>query len=120
KGAPAPEDDAELRATLTHILRSKPYAEWAAAFEAADVPFAPARLAEEGLSDPQVLHNGMVTSLDDPAVGPVLQMGVPIRLSRTPGKIVGPRSSTALAAKDIPFPVGPRPPARSGEPALHP
>jgi crotonobetainyl-CoA:carnitine CoA-transferase CaiB-like acyl-CoA transferase len=120
KGGAAPEDDAELRATLTHILRSKPYAEWAAAFEAADVPFAPARLAEEALSDPQVLHNGMVTSLDDPAVGPVLQMGVPIRLSKTPGRIAGPRSLAALPAEDTPIPVTPRLPAPSAGVAPHP
>src|SRR5262249_46697030 len=106
-----------LRATLTRILQSKPHAEWAAAFEAADVPFAPARLAEEGLSDPQVLHNGMVIKLDDPAVGEVLQMGLPIRLSRTPGR-VGPRCSTALAAGAVPGPVAPQRSARSANDAL--
>src|SRR6185436_5888042 len=42
KGGATPEADAELRAALTRVLQSKPYAEWAAAFEAADVPFAPA------------------------------------------------------------------------------
>src|SRR5439155_25829323 len=102
KGGAAPQADAELRATLTCILQSKPYAEWAAAFEAADVPFAPARLTEQGLSDPQVAHNGMVTTLDDPGVGPATQMGVPIHLSRTPGRVAGPRAAAALAAKDLP------------------
>ena len=52
QGGAAPQDDAELRATLTRILQSKPYAEWAAAFEAADVPFAPARLTEDGPERP--------------------------------------------------------------------
>jgi len=110
KGGAAPEDDAELRATLTRLLRSKTYAEWAAAFEAADVPFAPARVAEEGLSDPQVSHNGMVTTLEDPAVGPVLQMGVPIRLSKTPGRVAGSRPSTAHTASDVPLTAHPRSP----------
>ena len=100
-GGATPQDDAELRATLTRILQSKPYAEWAAAFEAADVPFAPARLSEDGLSDPQVLHNGMVTTLDDPGVGPATQMGVPIRLSETPGRVAGPRPASPLAASDL-------------------
>jgi crotonobetainyl-CoA:carnitine CoA-transferase CaiB-like acyl-CoA transferase len=120
KGGAAPAEDAELRATLTRILRSKPYAEWAAAFEAADIPFAPARLAEEGLSDPQVLHNGMVTRVDDPAVGPVLQMGVPIRLSQTPGRIAGPRGASALSAKDTPLPVAAQPPAPTAGAAPYP
>ena len=115
KGGAAPEDDAELRATLTRILQSRPYTEWAAAFEAADVPFAPARLAVDGLDDPQVLHNGMVATLDDPGVGPAVQMGVPIRMSATPGRIAGPRASAPLAVQglqlrsfaDLPAPTAP-------------
>jgi crotonobetainyl-CoA:carnitine CoA-transferase CaiB-like acyl-CoA transferase len=101
RGAASPQVDAELRATLDRILQAKPFAEWAAAFEAADVPFAPARLTEEALCDPQVLHNGMVTTLDDPAVGPVTQMGVPIRLTATPGRIAGARAAAPLNAKDV-------------------
>jgi crotonobetainyl-CoA:carnitine CoA-transferase CaiB-like acyl-CoA transferase len=103
RSAASPQDDAELRATLTRILRARPYAEWAAAFEAADVPFAPARLTEDGLSDPQVLHNRMLATLDDPAVGAVLQMGVPIHLSGTPGRIAGPRARAPVAARDLPL-----------------
>jgi len=103
RGGTTPHDDAELRASIAGILQTKPYAQWAAAFEAADVPFAPARLTDEALSDPQVLHNRMVTTLDDPAVGPVMQMGVPIRLERTPGRVAGPRAAALLAAIDMPI-----------------
>jgi crotonobetainyl-CoA:carnitine CoA-transferase CaiB-like acyl-CoA transferase len=105
RGGASPQDDAELRATLTRILKTRPLAEWAAAFEAADVPFAPARLTEDGLSDPQVLHNGMLTTLSDPAVGELLQMGVPIRLTATPGRVAGPRASAPLEARDLPLQV---------------
>lgn len=101
RGGASAEADTELRATLTRILQSKPYAEWAAAFEAADVPFAPARLAEEGLSDPQVLHNRMVTTLDDPGAGPVVQMGVPFKLSGTPGRVASPRAPAPCNASDV-------------------
>ena len=121
QGGAAPQDDAELRATLTRILQSKPYAEWALAFEAADVPFAPARQTEEGLTDPQVLHNRMVTTLEDPGVGPVTQMGVPIRLSETPGRVAGPRPAALLAAKDLPgFPPPAGAPATSRAEATDP
>ena len=95
-GAPAtPEDDAELRAVLTNVIAGKPLAEWVEAFEAADVPFAPARQTEAGMSDPQVIHNEMVATLDDPKVGPVVQMGVPLTFSETPGQVKGPRAQAA-------------------------
>lgn len=91
-GGMTPEDEAELRDVLTKVIATKPLDEWSAAFEAADVPFAPARLTEDGMNDPQVIHNDMVATLDDPERGPVTQMGVPIGFSETPGTISGARA----------------------------
>ena len=102
-----PADDAELRATLTRILLTQPYTTWATAFEIADVPFAEARLTPEGLDDPQVVHNGMVTTLQDPGVGPATQMGVPIQLTATPGRIAGPRAMAVVAASTVDVPAMP-------------
>ena len=93
RGRP-PQDSAEdrdLRALVAQVIRTKPYAESAIIFDAADVPFAQARLTEESMDDPQVAANGMVIELQDPEVGPLFQMGVPIELSATPGKVKGPR-----------------------------
>ncbi|MDX2159100.1 MAG: CoA transferase [Hyphomicrobiaceae bacterium] len=86
-----PADDEEMRAAVATAVKRRPLAEWVRLFEDADVPFAPARLTEEGFDDPQVLHNQMVMTLDDPAVGPVVQMGVPVVMTGTPGAIQGPR-----------------------------
>lgn len=102
RGGATPEDEAELRDTIARIIRTKTQAEWSAEFEAADVPFAPARLTEEGMEDEQVIHNGMVVTLDDPKVGAVDQMGVPIQLSEMPGQVKGPRMDIADAYDDIP------------------
>jgi len=102
RGGPNPDDVTELRDVLTHVLKTKPYAEWATMFEAADVPFAPSQMIEEGMKDPQVAHNEMVVTLEDPALGPVAQMGVPIHFSETPGKVGGPRADGAGAAPDLP------------------
>jgi crotonobetainyl-CoA:carnitine CoA-transferase CaiB-like acyl-CoA transferase len=92
-GRPPQNSDAdrELRAIVAQVIRTKPYAEWASIFDEADVPFAQARLTEESLDDPQVAANGMVIELQDSEVGPLVQMGVPIELSATPGKVQGPR-----------------------------
>ncbi len=96
-GGETPEDEAELRGVVARVIAGKPLAEWVAAFEAADVPFAPAQQTEDGMADPQVIHNEMVVTLQDPALGPVTQMGIPIVFSETPGKIQGPRASAAAA-----------------------
>jgi len=111
-----PEDDAELRQRIGEIMAGRPAAAWAEAFEAADVPFAEARATEESLDDPQVLHNGMVVTLDDPAVGPIAQMGVPVQLSATPGRVLGPRNP-ALASPGECLTGRPAPSSRRGAPA---
>ncbi|HEY7710861.1 MAG TPA: CoA transferase [Candidatus Entotheonella sp.] len=93
-GRPAQDspEDAELRGIVAQAIRTRPYAEWAELFETADVPFAQARLTEESMDDPQVEANQMVVKLQDPEVGPMAQMGVPIEFSETPGKVKGPRT----------------------------
>jgi crotonobetainyl-CoA:carnitine CoA-transferase CaiB-like acyl-CoA transferase len=98
--APAtPADDAEMREAVAEAMRQRTQADWSAIFEEADVPFAPARLTEEGFDDPQVIHNGMVATLDDQALGPAVQMGVPIVMTVTPGRILGPRQAPTRAGE---------------------
>ncbi|MGE3539871.1 MAG: CoA transferase [Candidatus Tectimicrobiota bacterium] len=106
RGRP-PQDsaaDTELRGIVAQALKTRPYAEWARLFEAADVPFAQARLTEESMDDPQVLTNEMVLQLEDPEVGPLLQMGVAVQLSATPGRVRGPRclTDTPIEALELP------------------
>jgi crotonobetainyl-CoA:carnitine CoA-transferase CaiB-like acyl-CoA transferase len=40
---------------------------------------------DEALNDPQIQHRGMVGVLDDPELGKIRQIGVPIGFSDTPG-----------------------------------
>ena len=98
----SPEADLALRARIAAALVTQPYAHWANCFEDADVPYALARTTEEGLDDPQVRANGMVETLTDPEVGPLAQMGVPVQLSRTPGRIQGPRALSDMAPSGVP------------------
>lgn len=98
----SPEADLALRARIAEALVTQPYAHWANCFEDADVPYALARTTEEGLDDPQVQANGMIETLTDPEVGPLAQMGVPVQLSRTPGRIQGPRTLPDTPSSDVP------------------
>ncbi len=88
----APETDAlrqELYDIVADAIRARTYAEWAGIFERADVPYARACTAEEGMENEQALHNEMIIEVDDPLLGRVTQMGVPIKLSRMPGGVSG-------------------------------
>ena len=113
--------DAELRGILADILRTRPYAEWAEAFETADVPYAPARWTSESMEDPQVQHNEMVLELEDPVVGSIEQTGIGLKLEETPGAVRGPRQD-ALPLNELPaeLPVAPEPATGAGSEAVQP
>ncbi len=117
RGGTSAELDQELRDAIQRVIATKPAAQWSAEFEAADVPFAPARETKDGLGDPQVIHNQMVLTLLDPARGPVTQMGVPIVLTETPGRVQGPRAAAATPPPELPAPAhsGPSVAAKSGD-----
>ena len=87
----------ELSSMVSRVIMTKTLDQWPSLFEEADVPYAPAHHTEEAIDDPQVLANEMVVQLQDPVVGPILQMGLPLALSRTPGKI---RCARAVPGQD--------------------
>ena len=73
-------------------IRTRPSAEWIEELWAADVPCDLVRSAQEAMSDPQIIHDGLVQQLDDPVLGDTAMMGLPIKLIQTPGQIRGPRA----------------------------
>ena len=83
----------ELFDIVAGVIKTKPYEEWARLFEDADVPYGSVRTTEQAMDNPQVLFNQMVIDLADPEVGPVSQMGLPLTLSGTPGRVKGPRAT---------------------------
>lgn len=75
---------------LSAEIEQKPYAEWARLLDEQGVPFAPAQTVEEFLREPQLEAVDMLVELDDPRVGRLKQMGLPIQFQRTPGAIEAP------------------------------
>ena len=47
----------------------------------------PAQSAEAALADDQLRHDGMSVEVDVPGIGPVTQIGIPFRMSKTPGHV---------------------------------
>ena len=81
----------ELFNIVKEVMETKSSIEWAELFESVDVPFAHAESAESAMDNEQVVHNEMVQQLKDPIFGQMLQYGLPIKFSETPGSIKGPR-----------------------------
>jgi len=81
------EHVAALRETIDPILRSRSRREWIEAMTAAGVPAGAVRDVGEVLRDPQLLERAMIETLPHPAAGLVRQLGLPVKLSDTPGGI---------------------------------
>jgi formyl-CoA transferase len=62
-------------------------AHWLARLDRAGVPAGPINTYPEALADPQALARDMVVDLDHPGAGPIKALGVPVKLSDTPGAV---------------------------------
>ncbi len=58
-------------------------------FRSHDIPCAAAQPVEDFLDDPQVIANEMVVEVEEPHLGKVRQMGVPLRMGLAPGGVKG-------------------------------
>jgi len=76
-----------LRETIAPRLRSGTTADWVDRLRSADVPCGAVRPVGEVLADPQLASREMIARLDHPSAGPIDMLGVPIKLSATPGAV---------------------------------
>jgi crotonobetainyl-CoA:carnitine CoA-transferase CaiB-like acyl-CoA transferase len=76
-----------LRARLVPALAGRTRAEWIAALTAAGVPCGAVRDVPEVLSDPQVIARRMIEAVEHATLGQMQVLGVPIKLSGTPGAV---------------------------------
>ncbi len=76
-----------LRSLLAPVMRSRTRADWTARLVAAGVPAGPVRPVNEALADPQLAAREMLTRLTHAAAGDITVLGVPVKLSETPGGV---------------------------------
>jgi crotonobetainyl-CoA:carnitine CoA-transferase CaiB-like acyl-CoA transferase len=77
----------EVRRVIADRLLTRTRAEWIATLSAAGVPCGSVRDVGEVVEDPQLAARGMVQAVEHPTVGTIRVLGVPIKLSETPGKV---------------------------------
>jgi crotonobetainyl-CoA:carnitine CoA-transferase CaiB-like acyl-CoA transferase len=56
---------------------------------------------EEFMDDPQVLANEMVVTVEQPGLGSVREMGIPLKLMQAPGEIKGPAPSLGQHTAEV-------------------
>ena len=76
-----------LRPLLVERLRTRPAAEWLERLRAAGIPCGGVRDLAQVFADPQIIERAMVVALDHPVAGAIRQLGVPIKMSGTPGAV---------------------------------
>jgi crotonobetainyl-CoA:carnitine CoA-transferase CaiB-like acyl-CoA transferase len=91
----------ELNELLVPLFAARPLAEWLGALDAAGIPCGPILSVAEALAHPQARARGMVQSVAHPTLGELPTLGVPVRLSETPGEVALPPPLLGQQGREI-------------------
>ena len=78
---------AELVSILDKLFATRTLEEWSTILRAKDLLFSPCQTISDLLSDPNVLENEYIVSVNHPTLGKVKFVGHPIQFSKTPGVV---------------------------------
>lgn len=93
--------EAELNGLLEERFRTKTAAEWLELLAEHDVLTAPVYTYKDLFADPQVMHNDMVIKQTHPVAGEIRVIGIPVKLTRTPGQVRTPAPSLGEHTEEI-------------------
>lgn len=77
----------ELADLISEKLQTHTTAEWEVILNEAGIPCGPIHQLDEALNHPQTLHREMVVEREHPTLGTVRLLGLPVKLSDTPGGV---------------------------------
>jgi crotonobetainyl-CoA:carnitine CoA-transferase CaiB-like acyl-CoA transferase len=81
------EQYAMLRPLIEALLRRRPVQAWVALLRDAGVPCGAVRPIDAALADPQVAARAMIETVEHPTIGTLKMLGLPVKLSDTPGSV---------------------------------
>ena len=79
--------EVELAATLEETFSTRTTAHWMKTLDEAGVPCGPINDLDQVYNDPHVLARNMLVEQEDPEIGTLKNIGIPVKLSETPGRI---------------------------------
>ena len=74
---------------MAEAFKRFPSDDWVRVAGEAGVPLQPVRTPEEALQDPELIAEDVVVDVEHPDHGPLRQVGVLYRMSKTPGRVQG-------------------------------
>ncbi len=92
---------AQLIATLEDTLSRHDTAHWLGVLDSAGVPNGPINDLRGVYDDPQVAARGMVEEMEHPVAGVTKHIGIPLKLSATPGSIRTPAPTLGQHTDDV-------------------
>ncbi len=91
----------ELAAELEQVFVTRSTAEWLERLDAAGIPAGPINDMAAVYADPHVQARQMMVELEHPTAGPVKYIGLPVKLSATPGAIRRPAPTLGQHTEEI-------------------
>jgi crotonobetainyl-CoA:carnitine CoA-transferase CaiB-like acyl-CoA transferase len=104
EGAPFlifPPRNAQVMSMLKPLYKTKTREQWMKQFVEASIPVAPVQNIDDFMAYKQVIASDMVQTVKDPKKGNVKEMGIPVALADTPGKIKGPSPQPGQHTREI-------------------
>jgi formyl-CoA transferase len=92
---------AALIAEIERTTVTADRADWLARLDKEGVPAGPINSYPEALADPHTLARSMVVDLDHPGAGPIKALGIPVKLSETPGAVERPAPDVGQHTREI-------------------
>jgi crotonobetainyl-CoA:carnitine CoA-transferase CaiB-like acyl-CoA transferase len=80
---------AELQCVLAPYFTRRSSSDWLLRLEAAGIPAGPVLSISEMLANEQTLAREMLVTVEHTSLGQVKTLGLPVKFSRTPGKVTG-------------------------------
>ena len=96
----------QLIARLDELFATRTAREWVELFRRHDMLIQVVQEYGELASDPQVVENGMITTLEHPSHGPLRMVAPAVHLSATPGRIEGPAPEFGQHTEEVLLEVG--------------